>query len=176
MEANGHFKDFSADDGFPTNAHGGIIDCRFVEVIVAERPRGRSGTPRVSRYLHRSDRGNNNRSQSPGSDAKPPSDYRGCCRARTLKAVPRTYACTSNSATIHAHTCIYKSPALHGNLYIIRICVYRVGLNRGTKKMFGQCHRTTRATPREDVRSLLTAPIVGNEALVLRSCMRLVRG
>lgn len=33
---------------------------------------------RVSRNLDRPDRGNNNRSQSPGSDAKPPSDYRGC--------------------------------------------------------------------------------------------------
>lgn len=49
----------------------------------------------ISRNLDRLDRGNNNRSQSPGSDAKPPSDYRGwsTLESYTLRST-RVRVCT----------------------------------------------------------------------------------
>lgn len=122
--------------------------------------RSRSGTPRVSRYLHRPDRGNNNRSQSPGSDAKPPSDYRGCycCRVRWKPYPAHTYIHTH--VLSHTHTSAHKSTdppsgSLHVHTCIRAACMYMYvipgGLNRGTKKMFGQCHTAQAGTAlRED--------------------------
>jgi len=68
-----------------------------------------------------------------------------------------------------AHTRIYV-PALHGNLYTIRIYVYRVGLNRGTKKMFGQCHTAQRRPPLVKTSVLYLLPRSGDNACVTLCC------